>query len=75
MLNMSDNVVALINTKFQLLYVPHDFIKSFTHKCLFIYRDMLATGCEDKNVRVFYLATNSEQPLKVFSGINWDEID
>jgi len=32
------------------------------------YRDMLATGCEDKNVRVFYTATNSENPLKVFSG-------
>jgi len=35
---------------------------------------MLATGCEDKNVRVFYLATNSEQPLKVFSGIYPDKI-
>ncbi|CAH1267956.1 WDR17 [Branchiostoma lanceolatum] len=31
-------------------------------------KDMLATGCEDKNVRVFYLATNSDQPLKIFSG-------
>ena len=29
---------------------------------------MIATGCEDKNVRVFYLATTSDQPLKVFSG-------
>lgn len=29
---------------------------------------MIATGCEDKNVRVYYLATSSEQPLKVFSG-------
>ncbi|XP_044537602.1 WD repeat-containing protein 17 [Gracilinanus agilis] len=31
-------------------------------------KDMIATGCEDKNVRVYYLATNSDQPLKVFTG-------
>ncbi|XP_034375964.1 WD repeat-containing protein 17 isoform X7 [Arvicanthis niloticus] len=31
-------------------------------------KDMIATGCEDKNVRVFYVATSSNQPLKVFSG-------
>ncbi|KAM3842488.1 WD repeat-containing protein 17, partial [Diretmus argenteus] len=30
--------------------------------------DMIATGCEDKNVRVYYLATSSDQPLKVFTG-------
>ncbi|XP_013855536.1 WD repeat-containing protein 17 [Austrofundulus limnaeus] len=29
---------------------------------------MIATGCEDKNVRVYYLATSSDQPLKVFTG-------
>ncbi|XP_061131267.1 WD repeat-containing protein 17-like isoform X4 [Syngnathus typhle] len=31
-------------------------------------KDMIATGCEDKNVRVYYLATSSDQPLKVFIG-------
>ncbi|KAI7810539.1 WD repeat-containing protein 17 isoform X2 [Triplophysa rosa] len=31
-------------------------------------KDMIATGCEDKNVRVYYLATSSDQPLKVFPG-------
>ncbi|XP_035316413.1 WD repeat-containing protein 17 isoform X7 [Cricetulus griseus] len=31
-------------------------------------KDMIATGCEDKNVRVFYVATSSNQPLKVFTG-------
>ncbi|KAM4836670.1 WD repeat-containing protein 17 isoform 4-T4 [Thomomys bottae] len=31
-------------------------------------KDMIATGCEDKNVRIYYVATNSDQPLKVFSG-------
>uniref|UniRef100_A0A8C6XLS3 WD repeat domain 17 n=1 Tax=Naja naja TaxID=35670 RepID=A0A8C6XLS3_NAJNA len=31
-------------------------------------KDMIATGCEDKNVRVYYLATSSDQPLKLFSG-------
>ncbi|XP_053441219.1 WD repeat-containing protein 17 isoform X2 [Nycticebus coucang] len=31
-------------------------------------KDMIATGCEDKNVRVYYIATSSDQPLKVFSG-------
>lgn len=31
-------------------------------------KDMIATGCEDKNVRVYYLATSSEQPLKIFTG-------
>ncbi|KAK7820829.1 hypothetical protein U0070_024787, partial [Myodes glareolus] len=31
-------------------------------------KDMIATGCEDKNVRIFYVATSSNQPLKVFSG-------
>lgn len=35
---------------------------------LFLCRDMIATGCEDKNVRVYYLATSSDQPLKVFAG-------
>ncbi|CAK7295669.1 WD repeat-containing protein 17 [Vulpes lagopus] len=30
--------------------------------------NMIATGCEDKNVRVYYVATSSDQPLKVFSG-------
>lgn len=29
---------------------------------------MLATGCEDKCVRVFYVAASSDLPLKVFSG-------
>lgn len=32
------------------------------------FRDMLATGCEDGGVRVYYVATSSDQPLKVFSG-------
>ncbi|XP_019507276.1 PREDICTED: WD repeat-containing protein 17 [Hipposideros armiger] len=31
-------------------------------------KDMIATGCEDKNVRVYYVATSSDQPLKIFSG-------
>ncbi|MBN3284063.1 WDR17 protein, partial [Polyodon spathula] len=31
-------------------------------------KDMIATGCEDTNVRVYYLATSSDQPLKVFTG-------
>ncbi|XP_069796992.1 WD repeat-containing protein 17 [Narcine bancroftii] len=31
-------------------------------------KDMIATGCEDKNVRVYYLATSSDQPLKIFTG-------
>ena len=31
-------------------------------------RDMIATGCEDKCVRVYYLATTTDQPLKVFTG-------
>ncbi|TSX30740.1 WD repeat-containing protein 17 [Bagarius yarrelli] len=33
-----------------------------------VFGDMIATGCEDKNVRVYYLATSSDQPLKVFTG-------
>lgn len=32
------------------------------------FRDMLATGCEDKNVRVYYVPANTDMPLKVFSG-------
>ncbi|XP_012945972.1 WD repeat-containing protein 17, partial [Aplysia californica] len=31
-------------------------------------KDMLATACEDKCVRVFYMASHSDQPIKVFSG-------
>ncbi|XP_052276761.1 WD repeat-containing protein 17-like isoform X3 [Dreissena polymorpha] len=31
-------------------------------------KDMLATGCEDGNVRVFYTATSTDKPLKIFSG-------
>ena len=29
---------------------------------------MIATGCEDKCVRVFYVAASTDLPLKVFSG-------
>ena len=36
--------------------------------CFYVFSDMLATGCEDKCVRIYYLATNSDQPLKVFTG-------
>ncbi|KAJ7327361.1 WD repeat-containing protein 17 [Desmophyllum pertusum] len=31
-------------------------------------RDMIATGCEDKCVRVFYVAASTDLPLKIFSG-------
>ncbi|KAK3740724.1 hypothetical protein RRG08_048968 [Elysia crispata] len=31
-------------------------------------KDMLATGCEDKCVRVFYMASSSDHPIKVFTG-------
>lgn len=31
---------------------------------------MLATGCEDKNVRVYYLPASTDMPLKVFTGKN-----
>ncbi|GFN83793.1 WD repeat-containing protein 17, partial [Plakobranchus ocellatus] len=31
-------------------------------------KDMLATGCEDKSVRVFYMASSTDHPIKVFSG-------
>ncbi|GFS08154.1 WD repeat-containing protein 17, partial [Elysia marginata] len=30
--------------------------------------DMLATGCEDKSVRVFYMASSTDHPIKVFTG-------
>ena len=29
---------------------------------------MIATGCEDKCVRVFYVAASTDLPLKIFSG-------
>ena len=35
---------------------------------LYLFRDMLATGCEDGNVRVYYIATATDHPLKVFTG-------
>lgn len=31
-------------------------------------RDMIATGCEDKCVRVYYVAASTDLPLKIFSG-------
>ncbi|KAK7486957.1 hypothetical protein BaRGS_00021773 [Batillaria attramentaria] len=31
-------------------------------------KEMLATGCEDKIVRVFYMGTTNSQPIKTFSG-------
>ncbi|EDV25063.1 uncharacterized protein TRIADDRAFT_25870 [Trichoplax adhaerens] len=31
-------------------------------------KDMIATGCDDKRIRVFILTTNSDTPLKTFSG-------
>ncbi|KAJ3583786.1 hypothetical protein NHX12_015573 [Muraenolepis orangiensis] len=31
-------------------------------------KDMIATGCEDSMVRVYYLATSSDRPLKTFGG-------
>ena len=37
--------------------------------CLTLFcRDMIATGCEDKCVRVFYVAASTDLPLKIFSG-------
>ena len=33
-----------------------------------VFRDILATTCEDQKVRVYYLATATDKPLKVFSG-------
>ncbi|KAF0037923.1 hypothetical protein F2P81_010797 [Scophthalmus maximus] len=62
---------------------PHTIIRTIDGKILHKYKhpaavfgcdwsqnnkDMIATGCEDKNVRVYYLATSSDQPLKVFTG-------
>lgn len=32
------------------------------------HRDMIATGCEDKCVRVYYVAASTDLPLKIFSG-------
>ena len=29
---------------------------------------MIATACEDKKIRIFYLTSSSVNPLKVFSG-------
>lgn len=37
---------------------------------LFDFRDMIATGCEDKCVRVFYVAASTDLPLKIFSGMD-----
>lgn len=37
-------------------------------------RDMLATGCEDKMLRVFFLSSNSDQPIKQLSGISEDSL-
>ena len=34
------------------------------------FRDMIATGCEDKCVRVFYVAASTDLPLKIFSGMH-----
>lgn len=31
-------------------------------------RDMIATSCEDKNIRIFYIAASTDQPLKIFKG-------
>nr|KAI8756432.1 WD repeat-containing protein 17-like [Biomphalaria glabrata] len=31
-------------------------------------KDMLATGCEDKCLRVFYMTSSSTQPIRVFTG-------
>ena len=46
-----------------------DLELTLDQKYLFIcYRDMIATGCEDKCVRVFYVAASTDLPLKVFSG-------
>jgi len=34
----------------------------------FVCSDILATGCNDKCVRVYYLATNIDKELKKFTG-------
>ncbi|CAG5133469.1 unnamed protein product, partial [Candidula unifasciata] len=31
-------------------------------------KDMLATGCEDKILRIFYLVSSSDQPIRVLAG-------
>jgi hypothetical protein len=29
---------------------------------------MIATSCEDKNIRIFYIAASTDQPLRIFKG-------
>ncbi|KAH9519882.1 WD repeat-containing protein 17 [Bulinus truncatus] len=31
-------------------------------------KDMLATGCEDKALRVYYMSSSSTQPIRIFTG-------
>ena len=35
---------------------------------MYYFRDMIATGCEDKNVRVFYIPTSQENAIRMFKG-------
>ena len=43
-------------------------MNSVSHCFSLFHRDMIATGCEDKCVRVFYVAASTDLPLKIFSG-------
>ena len=31
---------------------------------------MIATSCEDTNIRIFYIAASTDNPLRVFKGIH-----
>ena len=53
-----------INYIMQMLSSEFNIVMSV----LMFHRDMIATGCEDKCVRVFYVAASTDLPLKIFSG-------
>jgi hypothetical protein len=52
------------------MYIPlmSENVRKVSNTEYVIFRDMLATGCDDKRVRIYYLATATDQPLKIFSG-------
>ena len=49
-------------------------VNSSSHWFSLFHRDMIATGCEDKCVRVFYVAASTDLPLKIFSGKDYASV-
>lgn len=61
------NSVPLITNILGDLYTGHS-LDDLMH-VFFSWRNIIATACEDSFIRVFYVGSGTDQPLKVLAGM------